>query len=408
MSEGLNPYWGGLLGSSCAMLEMSLNWCSMGCSYCFANLNSPNRSANAKSILGIISDHQNRNTYTAYLLREKHPIVISNHVDPFADSNAHVALPILEVLTELDLPFTLQTKCGKHGYEALKFIKPTVFYISIMTMDEDVLRRVEPGAPTAQERFKFIETARSMGHRVCVGINPCVPDWIGDPKPLCNTLAGLGVESVWIQPLHLSNRQIAAMTDRERAAIGETVLNRARKRRKDPLVQQTLAATRQAALDVGLAVYDSQQRERSDYFKPYKETYKNTFPLMQDFVNYCYDTGKGENDPIYWEEYRDFFVPKLPQGTFPLRNHIAAVQYQHFWKDYEDKIPKYMTYETLLEICWRTQDIVFCPVNTMCFSWAADCTQEEKLFQYVDKNDRPILLFRPQGSKSILEQWEAW
>jgi DNA repair photolyase len=257
MSESLSVYWGGLFGNGCLPLEMSMNWCSMGCSYCFANLNSPNRAANTPQIMGMLAHHQEKSTYAARLLHAGYPTVISNHVDPFASSNEAIALPILEAMTELGLPYSIQTKCGKAGYEAMKFMPPIVFYISIATMNEEVLQRVEPGAPSAQERFRFIEHARSLGHRVCVGINPCVDEWVGDPTELCKTLETIGVEGVWVQPLHLSNRQIAAMSDREKAAIGEAVLNKARRFRKDPTMREAYLKTRYAAESHGMEVYDA-------------------------------------------------------------------------------------------------------------------------------------------------------
>lgn len=416
MTESLSVYWGGLFGNGCLPLEMSLNWCSSGCSYCFANLNSPNREANVTQIMGMLSKYQEKETFAAQLLRMGYPVVASNHVDFFADSNAQVSLPILETMTELGIPFSLQTKCGKKGYayDALKFINKTVFYISIATDQEDHLARIEPGAPTAKERFRFIEAAIAQGHRVVVGINPCVPDWLDhpdNPTRLCKTLAKIGVEGVWVQPLHLSNNQIGNMSDRERASLGEAVLNRGRKFRKDPESRTMYLKTREAAQLCGMEVYDGQQRERSDYFRPYRETYQATFPTIQDFVNYCYDSGKGENDPIYFEEWRDFFLPSFPEGVFPLRNHIGAVQYQQFWKgDRGKSIPQHMTYETLLEIIWSDHDIIYHPCHVNCFAIAGDRTggEDDKFTLYLDDNERYILLFRPNGCGDRAAQWEMW
>ena len=410
MSESLSVFWGGLFNNACIPLEMSLNWCSMGCSYCFANLNSPDRTGNMSQIMGLISQFQEKNTYAAALLRSGYPVTISNHVDPFADSNSRQALVILETMTELGLRYSIQTKCGKSGYDFLKFASPTVFYISIATMDEEVLRRVEPGAPSAKERFKFIEAARAAGHRVCVGINPVVPEWIGDPNPLCKTLASIGVESAWVQPLHLSCHHVDNMSDRERAAMGEAVLKRGRRFRKDLEMKEACTRTRDAAVEHGLEVYDAQQRERSDYFRPYKETYPKTFPLVQDFVNHCYDKGLGQNDPIYFEDWRDFMLPQLPAGVHPLRNHLGAVQYQQFWRsDRNDEIPRYMTYETFLEITWNNHDIVFHPCHVGCFTLAGGAKNEEGKYPlHLDDNGRYILLFRPDGCYERAAEWEMW
>jgi len=94
MSDSLSVYWG-LLFNACSPLEISLNYCSHNCHFCFANLNSPNRTADVKQIMGILSTCQEKETFAAKLLRDKYPVTISNHVDPFSESNWRISLPII-------------------------------------------------------------------------------------------------------------------------------------------------------------------------------------------------------------------------------------------------------------------------------------------------------------------------
>lgn len=411
MSESLSVYWG-LFMNSGVPLEMALNYCG-NCHYCFADLNSPERSANVPQIMNLITGFREKDTYAAKLLQMGYPVVLSNHVDPFSKSNAPIALPIIEVMAAQGIPILFQTKACKPAYTALDLVPQSCWYITITTLDNDVLRRVEPGAPSAEERLSFIQTAIAKGHRVTVGINPCVDEWVGDdPGPLVKAIQDAGAEGVWVQPLHLSTNQLKNMADIGKAAIGESVLNKARRFRKDPdnidIHQRTCAAARA----IGLEVYDVGQPQYSKFFQPMKDVYEHLFPTAQDFINYCYEQGKGPNDPIYWSEYRDFFTPLLPEGVLPLRNHLGASQYAHFWKDWENKIPKYMTYEDLLLWCWRVKQIVYSPVNVQCFVWAAnielDKNGERLIDPYMDADDLPIMLFRPEGSNYVYGQWSAW
>jgi len=395
MTESLSVYWG-LLLNDVLPLEMALNWCSASCHYCFANLNSPNRTANVPQIMGLLADYKNRTTFAAHLIREGYPIKCSNHVDFFAKSNVDIAMPIMELMTDLGISYSIATKGGDRLKEALGFMKKGVVYFSLATLDEDVLLRTEPGAPSAKKRLGMMEDLRSHGHRITVGINPCVKEWLDDPLKLCKELQRVGVEGVWIQPIHISNNQIKNMPEKGKAALGEAVFSVARKQRTHPDNIDIYLRTRAAAKECGMEIYDIGQTDRSDYFKPYQEAYPKHFPVIQDFVNYCYDVGKIPYvTPIYWSEFRDFFVSKLPEGIFPLRNHIGAVQFGHFWRDYENKIPKNMTYAHLLQMCWEIGDIAYSPCNLRCFGRASAYNSKGELCEVLDSNGMPILIFTP-------------
>jgi len=429
MSESLSVYWG-LFLNACAPLELSLNYCSHNCAYCFANLNSPDRTADVAQVMGLLANYQTKQTFAARLLREKYPVTISNHVDAFSESNWRLSLPLIEALTDQGIPIVFQTKGGTGDREAMKMTPPSVWYISIETLDPAISKRIASGAPLPKERLKLIEDLRSHGHRVVVGINPAVEDWIDDPKELCRQLKEAGCEATWIQPLHLSNNQIKNLGDRESAALGESVLGKARKMRRDVSNMRIYHACREASLEYGMDTYDLGQPQRSDFFKPYKETYKKTFPVLQDFINHCWDTGKGANDPIYFKEFADFVLPSLPEGVFPLRNHIGAVQFQYFWKEWDSKIPKNMDYRTLLQWCWEVNSIIYNPVNSHAFCWAAKKVdkfnpdthfspidpmtkiqkgKEDTIWElYTDDDGLPILLFRPSTEKYMCGEWDAW
>jgi hypothetical protein len=53
--DGLKPLYGGLLKIP-APLELSGNWCSTNCPYCFANLNAPTRTLDVKGVSKLLAD----------------------------------------------------------------------------------------------------------------------------------------------------------------------------------------------------------------------------------------------------------------------------------------------------------------------------------------------------------------
>lgn len=402
-SESLSVYWGGLLYNGSSPLEISLNRCSHGCVYCFANLNQPDRQTKLKQIQNLLADYQNRETYVAHLLREKYAVTISNHVDPFSASNWFQFLPLLETLTALDIPVTILTRFGRAEWvgQALDILdgRPTAFYVSIPTFDDEIARKCEPGAPLPGDRLDFIDQVIARGHKVTVGINPIIPNWIEDPQDFMQRLHQAGVWGVWLNKIHLSKRQVDNMPERDKVALGEENLAIALAPNKHGQLTDAFNDLKAAALAAGLEVYTGQQSDRSDYFKWEQALVPKSFPLMQDFVNLCHDT-KQAGDSIHWGEFRDYFVPRLPAGVWGLRDHLNAavmpvVLYGKF-------IPQRMNYEELLWHCWRHKETLFCPANVDCFAWAGDRVRGTKNTwnRHEDSDGNPVLIFAPGGTNN--------
>lgn len=401
MAQNLSVYWGAFLNIPIP-LELSLNYCSHNCTFCYANLNSPQRTADVSQIMGLLSSFWERETYAAKLLQMGYPVMCSTHVDFFAKSNEAIAMTLFEVMIEGGVNFAILTRGGDRYLEAVRmFPKPVVIYFSFVAFDDAIAARIEPNSPLPSERIRMIEETIALGHRVVAGINPCVPEWIGDPLPLLAKLQSIGVTGLLAQGLHLNNRQIDNMNGREIAAIGKTVLKRGKMRLRDKGMSSLLEFTLAAAHEMGLETYSIGQGLYSDYWKPYKDVYPVMFPILQDFVNYCWDSGKEEGDAIAYEEFRDFFVPKLPQGVFDLRNHLNATQNHKWSADWNSKIALRMTYERLLYWSWKVESIAYCPVNALTFRWAG-YKDDSGWHKYVDSNDMPYLIFTPSATENYM------
>ena len=347
----ITEFYGELLVSPIP-LELALNYCSHKCAYCFANLNKPDRTVDVKGLLSQLKNYPNQNNLTAHLLREKYPVLISNRVDPFAISNYQITLPVIETLAGLDIPVSFQTRGGKGIDEALQIVKkPTLWYISICQTDDAIRKQIEPGGSRLEERWELVAKLQAEGHNVVLGINPLVPEWI-DLDILFEKLRTHNIKNVWIGRLHLNNDQQNNMSEREKQAIGQVLLGRAKKRGLSDVDLAYHAQFSQMCEAEGIAVYHTGGSHETNYFDIYHQTYEKTFPTMQGFMNTIWQT-KQDGDLVRFSEFLNYVNPHLPTGDFALRGYIASVfrVYKHF------SLPTKFSFTNLLDMFWNDERI---------------------------------------------------
>jgi hypothetical protein len=87
-------------------LELSGNFCSHACAYCYANLNKPDRAANPTATLNALKTAQDRQhkDLLARLIVEKYPVVMSNHIDPFSNSNWRIYRTYIDIFRDMKIP----------------------------------------------------------------------------------------------------------------------------------------------------------------------------------------------------------------------------------------------------------------------------------------------------------------
>ena len=394
----IEPYYGEFLINPIP-LELSLNFCSHKCGYCFANLNNPGRKLNAPRLMRFLADYRNRDTLPATLLKAGYPVVMSNRVDPFANSNFQQTLPILELLAQLGIPVQFQTRGGKGIEDALKIVGPSVWYVSITFQDDAQRRAVEPGAPSIPARLDLISQLTDHGHHVVAGLNPLVPDWIPDPEPLLDQIQAAGAWGVWIERLHLNTDQIKNMSDREQDAIGQDLLAAARRRKCAPAHEAHITRARDYATGLGLHVYSVGQPVYSDFFDIYHRTYPATFPTMQDWINYCYRTYM-PGDIISFNDFSEFMTPHLPHGQHRISHYLGATA-RTLWKQYH--IPNEMTYRQLLGILWDQPTIKTGIAKSNNFAYAAQRDNENLTVLIDDIDELPYMVFLPWVENYYME-----
>lgn len=303
-------------------LHLSLNYCSHKCAYCFANLNNPGRTAEIKKLQSQLKNFWGQNNLIAKLMREKYPVMISNTVDPFATSNYQLTPPIVDQLTDLGIPVTFQTRGASNAKaaEALDYVikntPKSLWYVSITTTSEDLRKQLEPGAPSIESRFDLIDKLKAAGHNVVVGINPYVPEWIPDIEDLTARLYSKGIRNIWLGILHFNQNQKLQLSEKERAAIGDKLVNKPMKEYNAE--HDTVEAVRQslAAKFPGLNVFMGLNGKENHFFDIYHETYPGkTFPVYSDFYNHIAKS-KQAGDQITFNDLMHVFASKLPTGNY--------------------------------------------------------------------------------------------
>jgi DNA repair photolyase len=358
----ITPYFGEFLVSP-VPLELSLNYCTHKCAYCFANLNKPDRRADLGPIMNLLKEFRERRSLPALLLQEGFPVLMSNKVDPFAASNWQPTLQLLRVMAEIGIPVAFQTKGGKGIDEALEMIGPSAFYISIGFTDDALRKKIEPGAPSIATRMELIEKLKSRGHHVCVGINPCVPQWLPDPGALLAEIQSRGVSDVWVETLHLNNNQTRNMNARERENIGAPVLREAMRRQASPQTFDYFRSIMDAAFERGMQAFTVNSPHVSTFHEVYHRLYARTFPTMQGFINQC-AASKQPGDGVTFAEFRAHMMQRLPKFSGPLNDYIGAATPTMKTKY---NVPRMMNFPTLLAIVWQAAESKANPQKNFAF-----------------------------------------
>jgi DNA repair photolyase len=373
---------------SVAPLEVSFNYCSHKCGYCFANLSKPGRFADVGAIARFIAEAPTRTSLAAYLYNERYPVVASNRVDPLAISNEKVAIPVLRTLIDLGVPLYIYSRGGRREDELVEALPRSVWYVSLTCQDDATAKRIEPGAPSMSERYALIEKLAARGHLVQVGLNPIVAQWMPRPEEVLERAKSCGAKSAMFQTLHFNPRQIAAMTPRERAAIGAEVLAGGLKVKSpdDTLMRFAIDRAREIGLHVKLLAPD----RPSSTTDLYDEVYPKRFGSLQDLVNRLFET-HADGDVITGTEIVDLLAPLFPSGLFQLRDFANGATR-------ECPELRAMTglrsFRELLTATVKAVDYPFHPRHLPCLSLAVD---PEDGSYWTGEDDLPFFVFWPEG-----------
>ena len=403
MSDSLGMYWGSLLVDR-RPLELSFNVCRR-CHYCFAAANKPNRTVDVTQIMNLLANYQNRNTLAAKLLQQKYVTCISNHTDPLDNGSFAQAMPIIEMMVSLELPIAIQTKGALKQSQLDRLLQavapqaPVSFYVTIEIWDEDIARRVAPGAPSPKQRLEQVEAIVNAGHTATVGINPTCPEWLpgDDSQKLVEAIAYAGATGIWVEPLHFQTNQLRNISPKAIESMGRETVQRvtvpaSSKRRVCDM--ELFDRVREMGWNAGLELMSVGNWTYSEFFDTDFDCYPRTYPVMQDFVNWCYEN-RDRGELVTFEDFLDVILPQLPKGVLGIGHHIASTT-MHLWKGQgKDSLQNRMTYKTLLEYVWKHKEIKCSPMRVPCFGRAALRNADDTINPIVDDNGLPLLAFTP-------------
>lgn len=361
----IQPFYGEFLVQPFP-LDLALNYCSHKCAYCFANLNKPGRKADLHGIVRQIDRMHDHENLTARLLREGYPVVMSNKVDPFAASNYKLTLPLLKLFKAKGIPVAFQTKGGKGIEDALKLVAPSYWYVSIAFQDDAIRRKIEPGAPSIDERWELVKRLRDAGHAVCIGANPLVPEWLPDIPAFLGRIEASGAQGVWAETLHLNNNQTRNMLPREIENMGSEIIKAAgKKNRVGTPHHEHLWAMIDACIMRGVRYYGVSSPVASKFWHPAQALYPKLFPVMHDAINWAQWTGQGEPIQMTFKMFRDALFGSFPGGDAHVMDYLGATG-----PKLKASIPqaKGLTYEGFLQLVWQHPEMKSNPLKFPCFS----------------------------------------
>lgn len=403
--DGIRAYAGEFLTSP-AGLELSMNWCGHACTYCFANLSKPNRRADIRGTVGLLSEFRQRRSREAKLLQAGVPLLVSNHVDPFAGSNATQFEPIWELCVELGVELTWQTR-GAHAPQrpflnrVIKETPRSVWYISIPMLDDTIRRRVEPHAPSIGSRLELLQQLVEAGHVVTVGVNPLSLEWLPKFEPLLDQLKALGVWGVWVQVPYFSRIFKANLDANARQRLGDEFIKQCGEKGTKGDRAHAMAAMAYAK-GIGLQVFSTDYDEPTRFFDPWHDVYKRPMPYWYQLINAIDPLLDDSDEDDYLVVHRtdaEQALSPLPELDWaePLR-HKRAKHYRAIVEELPNgRLPK-QDVKGFWDIIWN--DELFCkslgPTTFTKFAHAA-IIEDETIHPLLDANGDRLLIYRRCG-----------
>lgn len=211
--------------SVCLALEPARH-CVSGCTYCFASLNSRSQYAGRsksdaddgsfeRTLEKAYSPSYDPTDFLQWGLRERLPLGFSNTAEPYQDVTQ--ARNTLKICQNFDLPLFIQTK-GLNFDQVSDYLIPIIgnasFFVSLPSLDDRVVKRFEPGTPPLSERLRMIDWLVERGAWVIAALSPYHEEFCQDPEQLVDDLASHGISEIFLDRLHLNQRQYASATDK--------------------------------------------------------------------------------------------------------------------------------------------------------------------------------------------------
>jgi len=358
-----------------AALDYSGDTCQNNCAYCFANINKEFRTGNLQGAINAFYKSEPK-TYRDMLLSMGYPILVSNRSDPFTVKNQRDSIALFTHLAERKGGVFIQTKTGPGMDECLDLMgdrRDVVVYITVTTIKDDIAKIVEPNAPPPSARLATAKRLHKAGYLVLIAVNPCSEAWMprDDLETLCKALKKEGMNHVCIEMLDIKRKRLSLLGEKRVKRMGAAIgmlgdRNRLYVREcTEYLVYQ------------GFDVAKKGMPFKTELFVHMKDRLGTTMPVMQDFVNHCFDKYGTSGAVLSYPEWesimaRDGIMLKtIKQNNirdYLLRSGFAS------WKDNQEV----HSHKEFLRIVWND------PRHRI-------SVQNHSLFRVIGKDKKPTL-----------------
>lgn len=383
-------------------VHYGLNWCTHACFYCFANLNQPHRRAENTDLVRLAKWFRDGAGPLEYwYLSRGYPMLVSNDSDPCAKSNRESFLALHELAARHGIALAYQTKAGSDEVERLILEgRRTLIYVTVTSDDDDLLRRIEPGAPTWQHRLDFIRRAVSAGHFVVVGMNPLVPGWWLDLQAALDALHAAGAAHIWHGDLHFSRFQIDAMPANTRQAQAEWVRYGLKKTKPDAAISDAALAY---AASLGFNIFEGVAGTKTGFWQPYFDLGYPFMPTLDGLYSRLDELGQSQPVVFDFEAFhawadtgapgdRSIYREYLTGYGRSIRNDGIKAEARSL-RDVHEWEWRWLDYQTRM----RTRELHLAATGL-------DTDQPEIV---VDEAGRPLMVYTHAGSDEIVYPIES-
>lgn len=337
-----------------APIEVSGNTCSHNCNYCFANIRKNERVLNLKLFIKQCNKTEVK-SYLDSLVAEGYPICISNKTDPFSDSNYIHTQAMCREMTKISNGIFFQTKTGKGLWEAEKILnrKNIIWYITITTLNDNIRKRIEPNAPTTEERLKTAEKLKAMGYHVVVAINPLLEVWMPktDLEKLCKRLKDVGLLYICLEGLHLNKKEVSTFTPNRLKSFEQSEIEYATSKGFQAYVKEIIPYMTAK----GFHIMKLGMPFPTEFFAPIKKVFKHIFPNQYDLINHCYNN---KVERVTFDMFYDLSVDNKPffEKEFKRVNAYLVRASINAWAN-SDEAKTVCTLKEVLRFGWNDRQI---------------------------------------------------
>ncbi|MDR2457030.1 MAG: radical SAM protein [Clostridiales Family XIII bacterium] len=391
----ITPFYGEIL-SHPVPLELSLGKCKYNCAYCFVRLNQSKIKYSPVSLITQLKRAEKRKNITDILLTEGYPILLSNRSDFLSPNIYPLSRATIQLLTDLGYKISFQTKGGRpHDIkECLDIIDyQSIWYITVTTLNETLSKKIEPNAPGPGARLEAIKTIVKRGHKVIIGLNPCVEEWHGGkPFDIINKFRDSGAYGVYIQELHLNSNQSRNLSEHENRNLGEITIKKALASKNDDIVDY-IREIGSYCSKVGMEVKSDYYNPNSKIYSSFKEVYSKCFPTFEDIINDFY---KQEIDTCFvnfdtfWESLTR--VNKFPDGKYNFRDYIACLNRSLLYNQAIDL--SNISFKSLIKFIFGDERIAVGPKILDNFAFVLD----DDDYLAVDEKEIPVYYYNKKGN----------